>query len=560
MFGNRKDPLVDITKKVMEKSEKDRQVVEEINKELGIQSRKALPHEKRAAYDEFVAQQLAEATSPEKYSEKQKKLAAIAGNPKKIDASDLKAARAGHASHIEEEGSTPTTPREKDLAAKKPPFNKITHGDVLKARGVVTQEESKEPPFDPDPPRKKRPDEPKTAKGLARAAMRDMIKKAEAKKKKLDEEQLDESTRKHFQMVADLIKRHDSQDKRNELASHHSEIFSKQNPRFDKAKFFKASGAEMPKQMDEAAYSAKAARAGKDIGKPVKMFSKIAKKAGERYGSEERGKKVAGAVLAKIRAKHMKEEEQIEEKHLTAAETSKKEELAKKMKKGDWAKRYGERGKSVMYATATKMAKKLAEEDITIQSVQEEIAISLLEKAHWLKENGTQEQVVEFLNNLTMEQRDILNLAEADNQPGFFGSLMNKLHSYGPQGRQQMSQGTSATSDRLDQAQRAALADTTPNVSADRSAGSRAGREGDLDTRPAPTSTAPTTSTAAPSPASRPAAPKPTAPAQTDTGPGTRYGAGGAVERLDRHSAQLGESKSKSLENLLRENFNGKKS
>ena len=63
----------------------------------------------------------------------------------------------------------------------------------------------------------------------------------------------------------------------------------------------------------EATYSAKAARAGKDIGKPGKMFSKIAKKAGEKYGSEERGKKVAGAVLAKIRAKHMKEEEQIDE-------------------------------------------------------------------------------------------------------------------------------------------------------------------------------------------------------------------------------------------------------
>lgn len=61
-------------------------------------------------------------------------------------------------------------------------------------------------------------------------------------------------------------------------------------------------------QIDEAAYSAKAARAGKDIGKPGKMFAKIAAKAGERYGSEERGQKVAGAILKKIRAKHVKEE------------------------------------------------------------------------------------------------------------------------------------------------------------------------------------------------------------------------------------------------------------
>jgi len=54
-------------------------------------------------------------------------------------------------------------------------------------------------------------------------------------------------------------------------------------------------------------YSAKKARAGKDIGKPGKMFGKIAASAAKRYGSEERGKKVAGAVLAKLRAKSMKE-------------------------------------------------------------------------------------------------------------------------------------------------------------------------------------------------------------------------------------------------------------
>lgn len=56
-------------------------------------------------------------------------------------------------------------------------------------------------------------------------------------------------------------------------------------------------------QIEEASYSAKAARAGKDIGKPGKNFEKIAKKAGEKYGSEERGRKVAGAILAKLRAK-----------------------------------------------------------------------------------------------------------------------------------------------------------------------------------------------------------------------------------------------------------------
>jgi len=51
-----------------------------------------------------------------------------------------------------------------------------------------------------------------------------------------------------------------------------------------------------------ASYSAKAASAGKDIGKPGKNFSKIAASAGKRYGSAAAGKRVAGAILAKLRS------------------------------------------------------------------------------------------------------------------------------------------------------------------------------------------------------------------------------------------------------------------
>ena len=50
-------------------------------------------------------------------------------------------------------------------------------------------------------------------------------------------------------------------------------------------------------------YSAKSARAGKDIGKPGKNFSKIEAKGAKKYGSNAVGKRVAGAVLAKQRAK-----------------------------------------------------------------------------------------------------------------------------------------------------------------------------------------------------------------------------------------------------------------
>ena len=41
----------------------------------------------------------------------------------------------------------------------------------------------------------------------------------------------------------------------------------------------------------------KKARKGTDMGKHGKNFAKIAEEAGKRYGSEERGKKVAGAIF-----------------------------------------------------------------------------------------------------------------------------------------------------------------------------------------------------------------------------------------------------------------------
>jgi hypothetical protein len=53
--------------------------------------------------------------------------------------------------------------------------------------------------------------------------------------------------------------------------------------------------------MSKSSYSAKAARKGKDIGKPGKNFSKIAASAAKKYGSKAAGKRVAGAILAKLR-------------------------------------------------------------------------------------------------------------------------------------------------------------------------------------------------------------------------------------------------------------------
>ena len=52
------------------------------------------------------------------------------------------------------------------------------------------------------------------------------------------------------------------------------------------------------------------------------------------------------------------------------------------------------------------------EENTSLESIQEEIRNNLLERANHLLENGNQEQIVEFMNDLTMEQRSILNLQE----------------------------------------------------------------------------------------------------------------------------------------------------
>jgi hypothetical protein len=68
-------------------------------------------------------------------------------------------------------------------------------------------------------------------------------------------EQLEEATtRKDFQMVADLIKGHESAEKRKELATHHAGIFAKQNPRFDHAKFMKAAGVNEEVQQEQSPY------------------------------------------------------------------------------------------------------------------------------------------------------------------------------------------------------------------------------------------------------------------------------------------------------------------
>jgi len=85
----------------------------------------------------------------------------------------------------------------------------------------------------------------------------DGMKNAVKRLTKEEAEQIDESSlhRQHFQMVADLIRGHESAEKRKELAHHHAELFKKANPRFDHAKFMKAAGVNEEVQIDEVSKS-----------------------------------------------------------------------------------------------------------------------------------------------------------------------------------------------------------------------------------------------------------------------------------------------------------------
>ena len=95
------------------------------------------------------------------------------------------------------------------------------------------------------------------------------------------------------------------------------------------------------------------AAAPKSAAKPAAAPKSAAKKKGGLASK-------ADQILSDIR----KEEFKLNEKTLTDSETEKKEEIVKSMKnkKEDFEKRYPGRGKEVMYATATKMAKKIAEQ------------------------------------------------------------------------------------------------------------------------------------------------------------------------------------------------------
>jgi hypothetical protein len=115
-------------------------------------------------------------------------------------------------------------------------------------------------------------------------------------------EELEEaSSRKDFQMVADLIKTHDDHDKRKMLAQHHAEIFHRQNPRFDRAKFMQAANVNEAKTLspgqDDAPFEKPYTTAPKNIKDksgavhtPMSRAKDLARSAMKRLKTEMLGK------------------------------------------------------------------------------------------------------------------------------------------------------------------------------------------------------------------------------------------------------------------------------
>jgi hypothetical protein len=109
---------------------------------------------------------------------------------------------------------------------------------------------------------------------------------------------------------------------------------------------------------------------------------------------------------------------EIDEKTLTSAETSKKEQIVKSMKKNlpGFRARYGDRAKEVMYATATKQAKKVAEEVTDTQQEKPDPALAAKKKQEVSLQKQIELKKIQMLSkgvSLTHEETEVAPAAKA---------------------------------------------------------------------------------------------------------------------------------------------------
>ena len=292
MYGNnftKKDPLVDAVSKVMQENQLRRDIEKQFQEEIGIQAKRELPFQQHADYDRVLAERTAVALNEELKGNQTK---IDANKNGKVDGQDFKILKAkkGLAEAEYPPGAGADTAKDKDP-------------DMVKGRPGEEQAEKKIP----TPPKRPTNMEEEALDELSKGTLGSYVKKAshDVATKSAATGRYAERANK----VKDETKKGDysnyQQGKKDDATA--DKMFGKSWKRREGIAKAVDKLTKEGAELDEAKYSAKAARAGEDLGKPGKNFEKIAAKAGKEYGSEERGKKVAGAILAKMRAKHMEE-------------------------------------------------------------------------------------------------------------------------------------------------------------------------------------------------------------------------------------------------------------
>lgn len=247
---------------------------------------------------------------------------------------------------MEKEHTVPKGAKEKKLAALAHPKDKITHKDVLVGRGVLKKENSGE------------------RMGTIVATRKE---KVELDPKLKEEEQVDERADEHgYSLHKAAHKRVRGQ------TGGFDEPVAATKITYTVKQHGKKVG-EIHKHRDT--YEPTAAYSGHLHGKKI-PYSRT-----KGHGVHALMKDIVGSKWhAKHAPKVTKEEvDQVDERKLTGAETGKKEKYVMSLKKkmGGFKKRYGERAKEVMYATATKMAK---EETVPVQEISTGLASRYLKK------------------------------------------------------------------------------------------------------------------------------------------------------------------------------------
>ena len=396
--------MIDTVQKVMDENARRRQIEADLNEELGIQDRKQLGHEKHDLYDQALSQRINEAV----LSPKQKSLAAIGDDPKKIDASDF-----------------------------------------AKLRGMKN-EANEEPPFEPDAKKSTPWKNPQSkAKNLAREMMKKMKDKAA------------KDTQKTFPNVKHLtpagnpdwhkhgykdmpIKEEEQIDEERKRTSAVSSAFLAGKPA--KQKELQTNGQEMTYHGNVIAKHAgdevHVTTAGYGHSPSTRAhINGVLNRLGAPGLSQKKGKLMHGDTEVGTRdwIKIKKPTATMSEEQIDEVLDSKMSKLRYMVKSiGSIVKNRGnldvDHTDKDARRTLTKrkegynlVQKKLGpnpiakrmptmnalEENTSLESIQEEIRNNLLERANRLLEHGNQEQIVEFMNDLTMEQRSILNMQEA---------------------------------------------------------------------------------------------------------------------------------------------------